>query len=916
MPDPVVETKLLVPRVRPEGVPRPRLDDRLLRGADASLVLVSAPPGFGKTTLLATWLGERPGAGRTTAWVSLDERDRSAVSFWTYVLLALERAAPGSAAGALSLHSGKAPVETVLAALLNELSVLPDEVILVLDDYHLADGPEIQPGMTFLLEHRPPQLHLVISTRADPTLPLARLRARGELVELRGGDLRFSLDEAAAYLNDVAGLDLTTRDVAALEGRTEGWVAALQLAALSLRGRQDTAGFIAGFAGDDRYVVDYLAEEVLDRQPEDVRRFLLQTSILERLTGPLCEEVTERSGGRATLEALDRDNLFLVPLDDQRRWYRYHHLFADVLNAHLLEERPAEVSDLHRRASGWYAGTGDVERAVRHALAAGDTGRAADLAERSIPALGRARRESVTRRWIDDFPADVVRNRPVLAVGFIGALASSNEFDGLEERLHELEHMLTRPVDELVFADADDLARVRGSIETYRAALALAAGDLAGTREHADLAIGRAPDGDHLTRAAAAALAALAAWAGGDLGAAHRGYTVAVQGLERAGHIADVLGCTIALADLEVTLGRLGDAERTFQRALELGAREDAELRGTADMYVGLSRVSWERNDLASAGDHLRRAGELGESAALPQNPYRWRVAMARIREAEGDSATALELLDEAIRVYVGDYSPDVRPVHASRARVLVARGDLDDAVSWVRRQGLSVEDDLSYFREYEHVTLARVLLAQGAGGSSTGDLEDALRLLERLATAADQGGRVGTLIEVLVLQALGHRLAADGHEDALAPLERALALAEPDRWVRVFLAGGPVVVGLLRELSGRRPDWSFLREVLAAAVAEVGADRSAPSAPGAAGPRDGTRAGRQGLVDPLSERELDVLRLLASDLDGPAIARELVVSLNTVRTHTKHIYTKLGVNSRRAAVRQAHQLNLLAGRR
>lgn len=924
MPDPVVETKLLLPRVRQDSVVRRRLDDLLARGADASLMLVSAPPGFGKTTLLATWLKARPEAGKATAWVSLDERDRAAASFWTYTLLALERAAPGSAAGALSLlQSGQAPVETVLAAVLNEVSVLPDEVNLVLDDYHLADGPEIRPGMTFLLEHLPPQLHLVISTRADPALPLARLRARGELVELRATDLRFSHDEAAAYFSDVAGLALTRSDIAALESRTEGWIAALQLAALSLQGRQDAAGFIAGFAGDDRYVVDYLAEEVLDRQPEDVRRFLVQTSILDRLTAPLCDAVTGQSGGKAMLEALDRDNLFIVSLDDQRRWYRYHHLFGDVLNAHLLEERPGDLQELHRRASIWYAEADDVVPAVRHALAGGDIDRAADLVELAIPALGRERREFVIRRWMDDLPADVVRNRPVLAVGFIGAMASSNEFDGLEPKLRELEELLTRPTDELVVVDDEQLPRVRGSIETYWAALALAAGDLAGTVAHADLAISRAADGDHLTTAAASALAGLAAWAGGDLEAAHRGYTVAIEGLERAGHIADVLGCTITLADLEMTQGRLNAAERTFERALLLAGREDPGLRGTSDMYVGLSRVAWERNDLAAATEHLRRADALGESAALPQNPYRWRVAMAHIREAEGDSTTALELLDEAIRLYVGDYSPDVRPVHAFRARALAARGDVDEALFWARQHGLSADDDLTYFREYEHVTLARVLLAQHTTTGSPDALRDALGLLERLVAAAEDGGRFGTVIEILVLQARARQLARgsapDSLElpDALAPLERALTLAEPDGWVRVFLGKGPVLAGMLETVSRRRPDWAYLQTVLdASATDTLPGGRATPTGPRGAGTGEGAQPGSQGLIDPLSDRELDVLRLLASDLDGPAIARELVVSLNTIRTHTKHIYTKLGVNSRRAAVRQAHQLNLLARHR
>lgn len=919
MPDSVVQTKLLVPGVRDGLVVRPRFDALLARGARASLMLVSAPPGFGKTTLLATWLRGSTGPGKSHAWVSLDERDRAPLSFWTYTLLALERAVPGSCSGALSLlQSGQRPIETVLAAALNELSVLPDEVNLILDDYHLADGPEIQPGMTFLLEHRPPQLHVAIGTRADPALPLARMRARGELVELRAADLRFSKDETIAYFGASAGLELTTTDVEALADRTEGWAAALQLAALSLRGREDATGFIARFAGDDRYVLDYLAEEVLNRQSEDVRSFLLHTSVLDRLTASLCDAVTERSDGRAMLDTLDRDNLFLVRLDDQRRWFRYHHLFADALTAHLLDEQPGTVAGLHRRASRWYSGAQDVVPAVRHALAAGEVETAADLVERAIPDLARARQEAVIRRWIDELPSNVAHNRPVLALGFIGSLASSNEFSDLERRLDALEQMLAGPVDGLAVAESHELVRVPGSMETYRAALSLSRGDLAGTVEHAGLALERAAESDHLTTAAASALAGLAAWTGGELEAAHRGYTLAIEGLERAGHIADVLGCTITLADLDMTRGCLRSAERAFVRALALAEREGSCLRGTADMYVGLSRVAWERNDLETAKEHLRRADALGESAALPQNPYRWRVAMARIREAEGDTDTALGLLDEAMRLYVGDYSPDVRPVHAMRARVLAARGDVDEALAWAAEHSVSASDEISYLREFEHVTLAQVLLTQHSTTGSAASLKDALGLLERLAAAAQQEGRVGTLIEVLLLQAAGLAMAGPGDsDDTTGTLERAVKLAEPDGWLGPFLGQRAVVGGLLEVLSRERPGWAHFERVL-----EVLAP---PTSSGAAGPPSGrhavgsierARASSQALIDPLSVRELDVLRLLASDLDGPAIARELVVSLNTVRTHTKHIYTKLGVNSRRAAVRHAHQLNLLSARR
>ena len=428
VPAPLLETKLYVPRSRRGLVPRPRLSERLDRGTASKLMLVSAPAGFGKTTLLTEWLAAGPAAPadqRLAAWLSLDRADNDPASFWTYVIAALRTAAPGVGESALALLQAPQPppIETVLTALLNDLGATAGDIVLVLDDYHVIDAREVQDEMAFLLDHLPPRLHVVIASRADPALPLARWRARGELAEIRAAELRFTPDEAAAYLNEMMGLQLTARDVAALEGRTEGWIAALQLAALSMQGRDDVAGFIAGFAGDDRYVVDYLAEEVLQRQPDHVQAFLLQTSILGRLSGPLCDAVTGQGGGKAMLEALERGNLFLVPLDDRRRWYRYHQLFADVLQARLLDEEPGQVPDLHRRASAWYQQNGEPSAAIGHALAAEDFGRAADLVELAIPAMRRSRQEATVRGWLEVLPLgvlpdEVVRVRPVLSVHF------------------------------------------------------------------------------------------------------------------------------------------------------------------------------------------------------------------------------------------------------------------------------------------------------------------------------------------------------------------------------------------------------------------------------------------------------------------------------------------------------------------
>ncbi len=897
MPETLVDTKLFLPRRRDGLVPRPRLDG-LLASGHTRMTLVSAPAGFGKTTLVTSWLAEiAADDAHRVAWVSLDEADSKASSFWAYVLTALERAAPGTGAAGLEAL-GTGPVEGALTAVLNELSVLPDDVTLVLDDYHLADGPEIQPGMAFLLERLPPQVHLVISTRADPALPLARLRARGELSEVRAADLRFTREEATTYLSDTADLTLDADDVAALEARTEGWIASLQLAALSLRGRPDPSRFIAAFAGDDRYVVDYLAEEVLDRESPEVRDFLLGTAVLERLTGPLCDAVLETSGSSRMLEALDRRNLFVVPLDDRRGWYRYHHLFGDVLRAHLRAERPDQVADLHRRAAVWHHDAGDIVPAVRHALAAGDVEQAAAWCELSMNDLRRHRQEAVLRAWVDDLPDAVVRNRPVLAIGLVGGLMSVNEFDGIEERLRDIERQLALPEDQVVVVDPDELVRIPPAIEMYRAALALVGGDPVGAIAHAARTLELAADADHLARSAASALSALASWTMGDLEAAHAGYAAAAAGLERIGYLSDVLGCTVTLADLELTQGRLRDAHRTFARGLELAQRGDPPLRGVGDMHVGLAAVALERNDLDAAAEHVRRSEELGDELGLRQNPYRWRVALAGLREVAGDLGSARGLLDEAVRVYVGDFSPDVRPVPARLARLDASSGDLAAAREWARERGVASSDELSYLREYEHVTLARILLAEHRVEGARSALHDAADLLDRLLVAAETGRRTGTVIEVLALKAIAQHARGD-RPGALTTLERALELAEPEGYARTFLAEGEPMQALLRALAERRPDWPYPRELA-----------QQPERPAATAPSPGDVA----LVDPLSERELDVLRLLATDLDGPEIARELVVSLNTVRTHTKHIYTKLGVGNRRSAVSKAHQLDLLGG--
>ena len=653
-------TKLTVPQPRPARVPRPRVDERLARVWTSTVTLVSAPAGFGKTTALAHWWAAAAEPGRSLAWVSLDHRDNDPMLFWSYVVAAVRRAAPGFGDAAAALLDAASPsADDVATCLLHDLHDLTVELAVVLDDYHVINDANVRDSLALLVDNLPVRVHLVIASRADPSLALPRLRTRGQLLEIRASDLRFTVEETATYLEEVAGLSLTPEQVAALDARTEGWVAALQLAGLSLQGRDDVGTFIEGFAGDDRYVVDYLVEEVLQRQPEDVRSFLLSTSVLSRLSGPLCDAVTGQAGGTARLAALDRANLFLVPLDHRRHWYRFHHLFADVLRTHLAEETPDQVRVLHARACDWYEHHALPADAIQHALAADDPARAAGLIELALPQMQRDRRESTVRRWIELLPDEVVRARPVLSNGYAGALLATGQAEGVEQRLRDAETWLgdstaagavdgPRPSD-MVVTDEAAFRDLPGGIAVHRAGLARMLDDDAATAAHAREALDLLDEHDHVGRGSASALLGLVSWSAGNLDDAHRRYSDASASLARAGYLADVVGCATTLADLDVARGRLGAALTTYQRGLDLALTSGSTpLRGAADMHVGLASVHVELGETDTALHHLNASDELGDSLGLPKNPYRRRVVMARVLEAQGDAVGAAALLDEA----------------------------------------------------------------------------------------------------------------------------------------------------------------------------------------------------------------------------------------------------------------------------
>lgn len=908
---PVLGTKLHVPAPRGRLVPRPRLVDQLRSEPrwTPRLVLVSAPAGFGKTTLLAQWLDEGVSADaaaprRRVAWLSLDAEDGDPRRFLTHLIAAVRTGEPhvGTEALALLETDRGIPTEAVLVSLVNDLDELPGPTVLALDDYHVIEEQAVHDALTYLLDHLPPRVTLAITTRADPPLPLSRLRGRGELLELRAADLRFTTDEAEVFLNHVMGLDLAPAHVAALETRTEGWAVGLQLAALSARGRHAAVDdFVDTFAGSHRFVLDYLVEEVLNGQTDEVRRFLLDTSVLEQLTGPLCDTLTGRDDGRHMLEALDRGNLFLVALDDQRRWYRYHRLFADALCARLLARHPDRVPGLHRAAARWHARHGTVADAVTHAIAGGDYEAAAELVELALPDLRKHRQDRILRKWLLVLPDDVVRRRALLATFQGWTRLSTGDLDGMQVWLDDAETALQdtpaptatssigASLVEAGRARDHELRTLPATIAVYRAAAAQARGDIDGTAAHARRALELAGPRDHLARGGASGFLGLAAWADGDLPAAVDTFGQAVASLRAAGSVADAFGATVVLAGMSLALRGPADARRLYEQALDSAQRHPGGvLSTTGDLHVGLADVLREQGDLDAAAEHLQVAQRLGDRASLLENRHRWYTAMAGLQRARGDLDAAVRLLEDAEPLYLPGFFPDVRPIPAARARVRIAQGRLAPAWDWAHDHAVTATDPPTYLAEYNQLTLARLLVAQSRAGTG-GEFDQALALLDRIVDAAQQSGRTGGLVEARMVRALAHHAAAETGA-ALDDLRRALDDGVPAGYVRLFLDEGPPMEQLL-EAAARRPESRDNATFLL---------RSARSRPA---PDDD---------EGLSGRELEVLRLLATDLTGPEIARRLFVSVNTLRTHSRHIFTKLDVNTRRAAVHRATDMGLL----
>jgi LuxR family maltose regulon positive regulatory protein len=903
MSAPILATKLYIPPPRANIILRPRLLQRLDDGLSRKLTLISAAAGFGKTTLISNWLAS---CQLPVAWLSLDDGDNDPTIFLTYLVSALQTIVVDMGAGALKMLQSHQPppIDALLTSLINEITTIPDNFILVLDDYHVIDSLPVNEALTFLIEHQPPQMHLLIATREDPPLPLSRLRVRGQLTELRADDLRFTPSEAADFLNLMMGLNLEDADIAALEARTEGWIAGLQLAAISMQGRSDTAGFIKSFTGSHRFVLDYLAGEVLQQQPESVQAFLLRTSILDRLCGPLCDAILTglSVGGQKTLEYLEHANLFIVPLDNERRWYRYHHLFRDILRQRLgLSLAPGELEEYHIRASIWHEKDGDEAEAFRYAFTAGDYARAAGLAEQAYQGMDDSFQSSAWLGWVKKLPKSVIRLRPVLCSQMAMAFMDTGELEASESALQDAERCLKDPSGGMVVADETQLAPLPAIIAMTRAYNAQVRGNISAAVKYAELALQLIPEDDLFRRAQATMLLEFTHWASGDLEAAYRAMCNWMESMEQEGNFIFVVASAFAAADILVVLGRLHNAVKTYEQSLQLAAELGKEAQQvTAHHFLGLALLHHEMGEDAAAAEKLEKARELGKQTTLVDWSYRWHLAQARFKESEGDLESALVLLDEARRVYVRNPVPDTRPIDALKAKVYLKQGQLAKAQEWARERGLTAEDEICYLNEFEHITLARVLIAETHSNQGEHAYHQAIGLLERLSKAAEEQKRMGSVLEILVVMSLAHQ--AQGNLPlAMGSLERLLVLAQPEGYVRIFVDEGEPMAQLLLEAVAQGFMLGYIGKLLAVFETEKRKSEDKPDLPPA-----------RLLNERLSQRELEVLQLIAQGHSNQEICERLFLALDTVKGHNRRIYSKLQVQSRTEAVARARELGLL----
>ena len=896
MSEQLLLTKLYVPPPRPDMVPRPRLIERLNAGLHHKLTLISASAGFGKTTLVSEWLAT---CGRPVAWLSLDVGDGDPARFLAYFVVALQTLALSKSEG-LKAKIGAGmlgalqnpqlpPIELLLTTLLNEITSIPENFILVLDDYHVVDSKHVDQAVEFLVEHLPPQMHLVIATREDPHLPLARLRTRGQLTELRAADLRFTPAETAEFLNQVMGINLSAEEVTALEHRTEGWIAGLQLAALSMQGHQDTAGFIKSFTGSHHFVLDYLIEEVLKHQSESIQSFLLRTSILDRLCGPLCDAVMSSSSasGKETLEYLQHANLFIVPLDNERRWYRYHHLFGDLLRHRLQqsitsENKEDDLSEYHIRASQWYEDNGLDLEAFQHAAAANDIERAARLMEgKGIP-LHFHYAASIILDWLASLPKEIMDAKPFLWVKYASMALVTVQTAGVEERLQAAEAAIAAALQDAE-PDEDDRNLI-GQIATSRAMLALLqyrAGDIITQSRRAQAYLRSDNLGSLFT---ATWTMGVAYHLQGDRAAAAQAYGDALSICQMSGNKFHMALVSNSLGQIQEDENRLYQADESYRRVLKLFG--DYPLPNASESYLGLARIYYEWNDLDAAQQYGQKALNLSRQYDRMIDRFIFsEVFLARLKLARGDVGGAAAMLAETEQsVRQQNFINRMTEVAAAQVLVLLRQGDLAKAAHLAQTHELPISQ-------------ARVYLAQGEPST-------ALAVLEPLRNQMEAKGWADEQLKVIILQSVA-LFVHDEKDKAVLLLSDALALAQPGGFMRIFVDEGAPMAQLLLEAASQGVLAGYISKLLAAFEIEKQKSKTQPVLPAA-----------QPLIEPLSQREIEVLQLIAQGLSNRKISDRLFLALSTVKGHNRIIFNKLQVQSRTEAVARARELDLLSSGR
>lgn len=881
--DQLLSTKLFTPKTRPDLISRPRLIEQLNEGLHRKLTLISAPAGFGKTTLVSEWVAS---CTQPIAWLSLDEEDSDPRRFMTYLVAALQtiRADIGEGLQAVLQSSQSPPTKTLLTTLLNEIATIPDDFCLVLDDYHVIDEKPIDHALTFLLERSPPQMHMVITTREDPNLPLARLRARGQLTEIRVADLRFTLSEAAGFLNQVMGLDLSEENIAALETRTEGWIAGLQLAAISMRGYADTASFIKSFTGSHHFVLDYLVEEVLLQQPEAIQTFLLHTSILDRLCGPLCDAIMLDPSvpGQETLEYIEQANLFLIPLDNERRWYRYHHLFADLLRQRLehgsvqsTEKKEATVAELHIRASKWFEDSGRVIEAFEHAVAANDIERAERLMEGDGMPLQFHGAMTPILNWLESLPAELMDARPSLWVAYASALTMVGKPVG------SIEKILQAAEAALYDDQSDDKTRdLTGHVAAIRAMLAIPQNQVETIIAQSRRALEYLHPKNLSVRTTTMWTLGYAYQLQGDRAAAIQAHTEALSISQASGNIMISIAAATSLGQIQEAENQLHQATKNYRDVLQLAG--DPPLPAACEAHLGLARIFYEWNDLDAAQEHGEQSLQLAQKMENVDTPASCELLFARLKLARGDVEGAAEKLANAEQfVQQNNFVHRMPNVVTVKVLVSLRQGKLAKAADLAKTHKLPISQ-------------ARVHLAQGDSSAALAALESYRQQVEAKEWGDER-------LKVMVLQTVA--LHAEGEDDrAVGLLEEALVLAEPGGYIRIFVDEGPLMADLLSKTAIQGVMLSYISKLLGAFENEE-----------KKGENESFRSPTQSpLIEPLSKRELEILQLIAQGFSNREIGDRLFLALNTVKGHNRKIFNKLQVQRRTEAVARARELNLL----